>query len=165
MPVPTILRTNFRELPHIAFADVPARHPVGVMLRHWSDWGGDRQCIGWTTFDPIAFPKLLPWVLLLRPEEDGCLRYAVSGGKCDRMFGIRYQGKVFGEGLPPEAVAARREEFDIAVNERRALLSRVKIPLEGKDHTEIYRGVFPFLSEHGALERLLVLAAPVDLRI
>lgn len=74
---------------------------------------------GWAAFDASRHPTILAWVLLLKCEnspEDASWqwRYAVCGTGCITLFGFSYQGKLFGEDLPPAAAAQRRAEFERA---------------------------------------------------
>ena len=64
----------------------------------------------------------------------------------------------------PEATEIRHREFDTAVAEHTPILSETELPIPGREHVRVYRGVFPFLSHDGALQRIMVVLAPVDVR-
>ena len=104
-------------------------------------------------------------MLLLRPEVDGRLRYAVCGTKCTEVFGMSYQGKLFGEGLPPDAVKTRQEEFTKVIATRAPSYSETRLPFEERSFITVYRGVVPFLDKDGALQRLAVIISPIDTRV
>lgn len=147
---------------HIGLGDVPEPHPVAQMANWWNSHATTDRTPPWSAFDPVDLRRVLPWILLLRPMADGRLKYVVSGTLCDELFGFSYLGKYFGEGLPPDAAKARQVEFDIAVSNRAPLYSKVNLPVENKEFIKVIRGVFPFLTDDGAIERIMVVIAPVD---
>ena len=104
-------------------------------------------------------------MLLLKPDADGHLYYAISGTGCDTIFGYTYQGRRFGEGLPVDAFEARKKEFERAVRDQKPLYSRVMLPVLNREFIEVYRGVFPFLSADLNLEAMVVVIAPIEQRI
>lgn len=147
------------------FLDVPVKHPVGDFARHWFD---RRSETGTPRIDSLEAHKLLrvvPWMMLLRSEEDGQLRYEFCGDGCSSTFGFSYEGMMFGDGLPPEAVATRRKEFDVAHASKKPLFSRTELPIEGREDITVYRGVFPFVDHDGEMEGVAVILAPVEKRL
>ena len=147
---------------HIGLQDVPEPHPVAHLANWWNSHATEERTPPWSAFDPVDHRLVLPWILLLRPMEDGRLKYVVSGTLCDEVFGFSYLGKVFGEGLPPDAAKARKDEFNRAVTNREPLYSKVNLPVENKEFIKVIRGVFPFLTDSGDIERIMVVIAPVD---
>lgn len=116
----------------------------------------------WRQFDPMMVGKILPWVLLLREEETEAgpvLRYRICGDGCRQIFGFSYQDKIFGEDLPPDAVATRLEEFREVRTGGGPIFSMTDLPIPGKHFQAVYRGVFAFCSEDGKIDRILVVIA------
>lgn len=157
-------------LREIAQSDIPPDHPVSVFYRYWAAAAAGRPAAPWTAFDATQHASILPWVLLLKREsppdspEDRQWRYIVCGTGCTDLFGFSYQGKLFGEGLPPEAVADRTAEFERAVAGAGPQFSHTRLPIPGRDFLPIFRGVFPFSSEDGEVDRLFVVLAQEDAR-
>ncbi len=149
-------------LSHIERSAVVERHPVAHFASYWENLRGERATPFWSQFDAADCKKLLPYVLLLKPNAEGHLYYAVSGTRCDDIFGFIYQGKMFGEGLPPDAVADRKAEFSIAIERQAPLYSRNMLPVDGKEYIEVFRGVFPFLSNDNSFDAMMVIIAPVS---
>jgi len=154
--------TASRSIAHIGLEDIPETHPVARMANWWVGLAENDGTPPWSAFDPIDHRLILPWILLLRPMEDGRLKYVVSGTWCDELFGFSYLGKFFGDNLPPDAAKARKDEFDRAVTNREPLYSKVNLPVENKEFIKVIRGVFPFLTDNGDIERIMVVIAPVD---
>lgn len=149
-------------------ADVPDRHPVAELRDRWRGIADAGGIAAWSRFDPLDFPHVLPWVLLLRQEEPGDperLRYVVCGEGCRQIFGYTYQGKLFGEDLPVEAVARRRREFAAVRDGRGPLFSASPLPLHGREFIDVYRGVFALSSAEGVVDRYLVVLAPQNIRV
>jgi hypothetical protein len=147
------------------FLDVPVKHPVGDFARYWFD---SRRSIGTPRMDDMDARKLfrvVPWMMMLRTESNGDLRYELCGDGCSSTFGFSYEGMIFGEGLPEEAVTTRQAEFQTASVERKPLFSKTELPIEGKEDVTVYRGVFPFVKPDGEMEGVAVVLAPVEQRL
>ncbi len=115
----------------------------------------------WSTFDPVDYPQILAWILLLRPDDDGGLRYAVCGDGCTKILGLSMQGKPFGEDLPTEFVRYFEDEFKRVQSAGAPLYSQGSLPIEDREFIDVFRGVFPFLAADGAVQRFCVVVAPV----
>lgn len=159
------------ELTHIGLAELPEKHPVGVFHAFWRGVADeDEQIAPWASFDPADHPRILPWILLLKLEGvtaagDPAWRYSVCGTGCIDLFGFSHQGKLFGEDLPPEAVAQRRAEFDRVCNGTGPLFSRTELPIAGRSSIQICRGVFPFSNGGPNVDRIVVVLAEAKLEI
>lgn len=144
--------------------EIPEQHPVAVFHRFWTSAAKGARWASWATFDATHHPGILPWVLLLRREPDGW-RYTVCGTGCTALFGFSYQGKLFGEGLPPEAAAQRQAEFDRVIAGEGPQFSHTRLPVPGKDFVQVFRGVFPFASGTDEVDRIFVVLAGEEARI
>jgi hypothetical protein len=142
---------------------IPAGHPVRLFGDYWVNGKANRFAPAWSEFDIVEHPHAIPWILLLKPEPSGNLRYVICGDGCSRIFGFSFAGKIFGEDLPPEAVEVRKKEFSRAIGGEAPIYSHTSLPLEGRGFIKVFRGVFPFLSPIGELERMIVIIAPDDL--
>ena len=145
--------------------EIPSNHPVAVFARRWFAMAVNGRPPPWSMFDAIDHPSLLPWILLMRPNGDGGFYYAVAGTGCEEIYGLRFQGKPFGEGLPADAIEDRLDEFDATAAAGKPLFSSTRLPVENKSWIEVCRGVFPFLSANGSVERMLVIVSPVEQRL
>lgn len=153
----------------VALADIPAAHPVRAFYHFWAEVAKGAPAAPWQAFDATQHPQILPWVLLLRREaaEDGAARwrYTVCGTGCTALFGFSYQGKLFGENLPPDAAAQRMAEFERAIAGQGPQFSTTNLPIPGRDFVTVYRGVFPFASGTDGVDRLFVILARDDTRV
>lgn len=155
----------------VDLSEIPAAHPVVVFHRFWSKAAAAEAWAPWSAFDPAEHPAILPWVLLLRREPAAdesaapAWRYTVCGTGCTGLFGFSYQGKLFGEDLPPDAAAERMVEFERAIGGDGAQFSATRLPIPGKDFVKVFRGVFPFAAGPAGVDRLFVVLAREDTRV
>lgn len=155
----------------VDFSEIPAAHPVAAFHRFWVAAAKGAGWAAWSAFDAAQHPAILPWVLLLKREQPAAegggftWRYSVCGTGCTGLFGFSYQGKVFGEGLPPDAVKQRMAEFERAVHGKGAQFSSTRLPIPDKDFVKVFRGVFPFAAGTAGVDRLFVVLAREDTRI
>lgn len=155
----------------VSLAEIPSKHPVCVFHEFWQSVADQSGLVApWTSFDPADHPRILPWILLLKHEgasdaDDPIWRYSVCGTGCIDLFGFSYQGKVFGEDLPPDAVAQRRAEFDRVCDGAGPLFSQSELPIPGRSSIEICRGVFPFSNGGQNIDRIVVVLAEAKLEI
>ena len=151
----------------ISLAEVSAAHPVAVFHRFWQQAAGGRRWAPWAGFDAVDHPTILPWVLLLKsePAEDGSglrWRYAVCGTGCTELFGFSYQGKLFGAGMPAEAAAERLAEFGRVIAGAGPLFFDSHLPIPSREFVRVLRGIFPFSTGEGEVDRLFVVVAQED---
>lgn len=134
----------------LSLQDVPATHPVFAFSAFWRSAAAGDSLVPWSAFDPVEHARILPWVLLLKRESGAdpgvsrSWRYAVCGSGCIQLFGRNSQGKTFGDGLPPYALAERQAEIDHLVAGLGPLYSHTHVPIEGRDFVQVIRGAFPF---------------------
>ena len=155
-----------REIP---LAEVPGSHPVAVFNRFWQAAAADHRWAPWSRFDPVDHAAILPWVLLLKsevpPQGPGRdWRYAVCGTGCTELFGFSYQGKLFGAGMPAEAAAERLAEFDRVVAGAGSLFFDSHLPIPTREFVRVLRGIFPFSTQEGEVDRLLIIVAREETR-
>ncbi len=159
---------SFKE---VNLQDIPERHPVVAFAKFWQQAAGGASVARWERFDPADHPRTLPWIMLLKrepgPEYAGGppLRYAVCGTSLSTLFGFSYQGKLFGEDLPPDAVVRRRAEFDRVMAGSGPLFSHTELPIPNKDFHLVYRGVFAFENGGDEVDRICVVLAPAAEKI
>lgn len=150
---------------------IPSTHPVAVFAEFWRTAAAGAAVAPWDRFDPAEHPRILPWVLLLKTEQgpgligDLRLRYAVCGTGLTDLFGMSYEGKLFGEDLPPDAALRRIDEFKRVMAGSGPLFSHTELPIPGKDFHEVYRGVFAFGPDDHTVDRICVILAPASLAI
>jgi len=154
----------------ISLADFPPAHPAAVFHRFWSAAAEGRCWAPWARFDAVDHPAILPWVLLLKsePAEDGesiRWRYAVCGTGCTDLFGFSYQGKLFGTGMPAGAAAERLDEFRRVVAGAGPLFFDSHLPIPTREFVRVLRGIFPFSTGAGEVDRLFVVVAREDARV
>lgn len=145
---------------NVAIDVIPDTHPVSVFNTLWQSVVGDGVAAPWSAFRPQEIADILPWLLLLERQGDGRYYYRVCGTACENLFGMTYQGKFFGDDLPPSAVRKRREEFDRIEAGEGPVFSATTLPIPTKEDKEIYRGVFGFSSDGEEVDRIGVVIAP-----
>ncbi len=148
--------------------EVPEGHPVRAYLRHFEEHKTNDGILSGSEFDPFQVAGLLPWLLILDvlPRSlPPVFRYRFAGPKCCELFGIDYTGKLLGDDLPVEAAERRRREFHQVMEDRVPVFSRASIPLPGKEHMQIYRGVFPLAKQDtDFIDQMHVVIAPIEER-
>ncbi len=146
--------------------EIPADHPVRAFLRHFEAHKSKAGVLTGRDFDPLQVASLLPWLLILDVmprHQPPVYRYRFTGPGCCDLFGIDYTGKLLGDDLPVEAAKRRREEFHQVVEGRVPVFARANIPLPGREHKEVYRGVFPLAKQDSDfIDQLHVVIAPID---
>lgn len=158
---------SIREIP---LTELPSAHPAAVFFRFWEQAAEGRAWAPWSSFDAVDHPSILPWVLLLKrePAETGSgemqWRYAVCGTGCTELFGFSYQGKLFGAGMPAEAAAKRLAEFQRVGDGEGPLFFDSHLPIPTREFVRVLRGIFPFSTGGGVIDRLFVVVAREDTR-
>jgi len=152
----------------ISVGELPPLHPAAVFCRFWDEAADGKVWAPWSHFDAVDHPTVLPWVLLLRKEATSTggirWRYAVCGTGCTELFGFSYQGKLFGTGMPAEAAAERLAEFQRVVDGSGPLFFDSQLPIPSREFVRVLRGIFPFSTGQGEIDRLFVVVAREDAR-
>ncbi len=148
----------------IPAAEIPETHPVRAYLRHFEEHKTNKGVLSGLEFDPLQVTSLLPWVLILDivpGHKPPAYRYRFAGPKCCDLFGIDYTGKMLGDDLPLDAAEQRREEFHEVVAGRVPVFAEANVPLPGREHKQVYRGVFPLAKRASeVIDQLHVVIAP-----
>ncbi len=150
----------------IPAAEIPEAHPVRAYLRHFEEHKTNQGVLSGQEFDPLEVASLLPWVLILDVlpgNEPPVYRYRFAGPKCCDLFGIDYTGKLLGDDLPAEAAEQRRQEFHEVVEGRVPVFAEANVPLPGREHKQVYRGVFPLAKRDSeVIDQLHLVIAPME---
>ena len=152
----------------IESSEIPVLHPVAHIRDGWAGFAGNAGIAPWSNFDPVDYPYVLPWVMLLRQEDPADaerLRYVICGDGCRKTFGMSYQGKLFGEDLPESVVTQRKIEFQNIREGRWPLYSVTPLPIANREFIDIYRGVFGFSSDGTSVDRYLLVVAPLNVQV
>lgn len=146
---------------HIEPTDIPDTHPVGRFYSYWQGLDKQEGLASWPDVKASQVAAIMPWMMLLEKTEAQYL-YRVCGSQCERIFGMTYQGKVFGEGLSAEAVEIRQKEFIRVEESGFPLFSANTLPIPDKEYREVYRGVFGFANKADQCNWLAVVIAPQE---
>lgn len=146
---------------HIEPTEIPDTHPVGRFYGYWQALDKKDGLAFWTDVRASEIAEVMPWMMLLEKVGDQYF-YRVCGSQCERIFGMTYQGMVFGEGLPKEAVEIRRREFHKVEENGQPLFSANTLPIPDKEYREVYRGVFGFANKSPVCNWLAVVIAPQE---
>ncbi len=145
----------------VDMSTIPDAHPVAVFDTSWRKLKGAGMAPDWDTFDAVEHPRILPWILLLRPEEDGNLRYTVCGEGTTEVYGRSMKGMVFGQHLASDLSEHFLDANERVQSTRTPLVAKTSTPIIDREFIQLFRGVFPFLAAGGALQRICVISAPV----
>jgi len=120
------------------------------LYRYWDDLRGDRFAPAYAAVDPIAIPKLLPYLLITQVESgpDGRrYRYRLCGTEVERCFGQAMKGHCIDElmrgdyrtymlGLYDRVVDGRSPVYSVSAYDGRVLRTkRLMLPLSGDGAT------------------------------
>jgi hypothetical protein len=129
--------------------------PTFEAIEHWQTSLDNPSELGVPGFDPLAAPRLLPYVYLLEKEDDR-LKYRVSGEEVNRLFGSNHGGKYFDEVVPPEIYPEVAPYF-FAVFDFKVCIFKGHVLLHDKEFMEFERVLLP-VARRGALQLLGTLA-------
>jgi hypothetical protein len=88
---------DLSEDPNLSIAEEPAARALREMLLVWRSWPRDGRLPRRNAFDPVDFPRLLPWMLLFEFE-------ARPNRYRDYDLLYRYIGTAFGETLQSQGL-------------------------------------------------------------
>lgn len=111
-----------------------------AVLTHWlhAAAGSDGR---YPEFDPIAVPRLLPFIYLLERQGDR-LRYRVSGENVNALYSMQHTGRFLDE-IVPAGIYNDVAPFFHGVASGRVLHFRGRVILSGREHLEFERTVLP----------------------
>lgn len=148
----------------LSLLDIPKRHPVHAFDLVWQsivDLGDPPQ---WRSYGPEMSVSSLPWMMVLKRVEENRWKYVICGERAKEMLGFNYQGKFFGEHLPPQAVRERQQEFDSIERDGKPRIAEIRLPDPGREFIAVYRAVYPFHSGE-RISRFVVVLAPKEVRV
>ena len=75
------------------------------------------------------------------------------------------RARFFGEHLPPAAVTEQLAEFKRAAGGAGPQFSHTRLPIPDRSFLPVFRGVFPFSRQSGAVDKILVVLAKDSQRV
>lgn len=149
------------EITPLTAADFPPDHPVLTLHCLWSAMA-HQDLPRREAFNPMRVPKALPWLTLFErmPGPQG-VRYVVriDGTMVVQMLGEDWTGTELADHFHGAMLEWRIREFDVAITEKRPILSRARIFSEGQS-LELWRGVFPFYSQRHGCHHIMLVSVP-----
>jgi len=147
-------------------AQIPQDHPVCAFSRHWRDLTGERTLPLRSQFDPVAVPKLLPYIVIAEVErgpDRRRYRNRLVGTRIVEMVGFDPTGLTMEDFIAPEAVEDRRYAYDLATDNRVPVFSERHVGIRERSFVRLYFGLFPFAFETGGqVEQIFRVAATTD---
>lgn len=125
------------------------------ILAHWIEMSEAASPDRIPAFDPIAVPRLLPFIYLLQ-DIDGRLRYRVSGEEVNRLFGSNHIGQYLDEVVPAE-IYPEVAPFFFKVLDGNVCIFKGHVLLPEREHMEFERVLLP-ISRNGEVQLLGTLA-------
>lgn len=149
----------------LRFDDVPEGHPVREAALVWYRLADRAMPPTWQSFQPDALVRCLSWMLVMREQEGGRLKYVIAGEDCNRLFNSQYQGAFLGKDLPEFATRERYNEVSRIKVDPKCTFSKIKLPNRDREFIFVYRGLFPFSKEIGKIDTFMVVIAPLSERV
>jgi len=136
------------------------------LFRYWrSLWPADGLLPGRQHVDPLAIPRLLPWLRLYEVHRDPLrFKYRLVGTECVRMLGRDPTGRWFDETFPG-AGASRTHESLVGVANGAGLGYRCGPPprnLVGQDNIDSELILLPLARDGRLVDMVLGLTVPLS---
>lgn len=147
--------------------EIHKKHPVRLFYNFFHENRGPTGTMARSVFTPSAFPRLLPWMIIMEPAPDhpGDYRYRLAGTGQRHLIGMDPSGMRITEVFPAEAAAPRNAEFDRVWHNREVLLSHARVPFKRRSFLEAYRGFFPVSDAQGRMAEIFGVVAACDVTI
>ena len=149
----------------IACSEIPEDHPVRVFSRCWFKETSGGKLFSWSVFNPMKFPTILPWVLVIDclPNEE--YRYRLCGTGCEQLLNVNLTGEKFGAHVDPGWAKSQLPTFTAIKTGQGPIFSGGFAPVVDRDHIRVFRGLFAFSSNGEAIDRMIAVLAPDTARI
>lgn len=118
---------------------------MAELCEHWAGLGGGARVPSFRDFDPLAVPRALPDLQILRREADGRYRIGLTGANVAELMGGANTGRRLDELVPPERYAARAALFDAALRTGLPVAFRAYLAATGREHRLYKRLLLPFI--------------------
>lgn len=139
---------------------IPNCNPVRDFSEFWHDKKASEDFFLWSRFDPMQVPSVLPWMLLLDCLENGDYQYKLCGSGCEELLKVNLTGQKFGTAVRKDWAEDQRKFFDAMRRGSAPIYSNGFLPIEGRDHIRVFRGLFGFSAAGNGVDRLVAVLAP-----
>lgn len=140
--------------------NIPENHPILVFDAFWWATTKDNKSVRWCNFSPMEMTYVLPWILVLDCLPNDEYVYRVCGTGCDRIFNRNLTGSKFGEHVDKDWAKSRQAELAAIKSGGGPSYSKGNIPVTGRDHVKIFRGLYGFAYGGNKIDRLVAVVAP-----
>jgi len=136
------------------------------LYRYWRDiWPAGDRLPGRQHLDPLAIPRLLPWLRLYEVHRAPLrFKYRLVGTECVRLLGRDPTGQWFDEAFP-NVVASRTYEHLVCVAEGGVIGYRCGAPpaiLVGHDNTDSELILLPLARDGRTIDMMVALTVPLS---
>ncbi|MGF1607621.1 MAG: PAS domain-containing protein [Rhodothalassiaceae bacterium] len=135
-------------------------HPVCRFLDYWTSLA-DGTAPDRGRFSPAACRRVLPYLVVFDVEGDGearTLRYRLMGDEVRGLYGDYVAGKRIEEVLKDADLRERRDLLLATLDAGGARFGLRRIPVEARAFQTVLYGLFPFSTDGGAGQIMLVVA-------
>lgn len=149
----------------IACSEIPEDHPVRAFSRCWFKETSGGELFLWSAFNPMKFPTILPWIMVVDCVSDVEYRYRLCGTGCEQLLGVNLTGETFGSHVDPEWAKSQLSTFESIKAGQGPIFSGGTVPVVDRDHIKVFRGLFPFSSAGDTVDRMVAVLAPDSAKI
>lgn len=142
----------------VSRSEIPVNHPV-QRIHNFYDRVADLGFIPRDSFNPMEHPKELPWVQLIQRCSGGRFYFRVMGGRVGDLYGRNHTGRYLDEFVDKQTHGHIWTSFEEALDRKKPVLSRMRIPVKERDFLQVYQGSFPCKKD--MTELLIVPIAPI----
>lgn len=149
----------------IALSEVDRFHPVSMMADYCATMAREVCPLAplWSDFDPMAIPRALAWVILIKRENassEGHLIRLMGEGAIN-LYSANLTGLTISQAYERRLITEPWKNLAEVAETRQATFHRGNVPREERNFIRIYRGCFPFCDERRNITRLIVVIAPI----
>jgi hypothetical protein len=158
-PYPPPLNAEpFHHAKHLPFSRRLAQPDMAGLCDYWIALGGGTRVPDFRAFDPLAVPRTLPDLQILRREAGGRYRMGLTGANVAELMGGDNTGKYLDEVVPAARYAARVAMFDTALRTGLPVAFRALLATHGREHRLYKRFLLPFVDKDPAADLVLSMA-------
>ncbi|UTW56492.1 PAS domain-containing protein [Kordiimonas sp. SCSIO 12610] len=157
-------RPIFEGLKKLNIHDLQATHPA---IQFHTYWNKLLECnpsgiIERGRFNPMAVPKLLPWISVLErtSDTDHEFQYRLAGSEVVNLLGEDPKGRLFGYSLPKTTRKLYEEYLLQTYSLQQAIFLTGKFQMPNGNTRHLELGIFPISSDGKSLDQIISITTP-----
>lgn len=148
----------FQTARDLSFSHRLSQGAMAELCDYWVRLGGDTRVPAYRDFDPLAVPRALPDLQVVRRDPDGRYRIGLTGGRVAELIGRDNTGRYLDEVLPEDMYPSRAALYDGALATGMPVAYRAYLIAAGREHRFQKRLLLPFLEKGPAPDLVLAMA-------